>query len=327
MKMLNKFILGLIFTSILSIPNLYAATAKEAFDSGDLEQAKTLFKQAPKSAEANFYLGRIAFLENDLDAAEDYFEDAVEADPKNVEYNYWFANLNFSQAANASIFSAPGYVSDAKEYHFKALKLDPNYIPSMQSLITFYLNAPAIVGGSTDKAKEMAQRISKLDKERGMSIEIDILRNQEEQQKELQLAKQLAADFSQSAKSLLKAGFSFQNAKQYKTAINYFEQASKIETEDEVFSVSALYQIGRTAVFSKSFIEKGISALEKYRQVDIKSLNNNQLPSSNWANLRLAMLYSFSGDNNKAKSLVALALKDNQDKNLKKAAKKLLKEL
>ena len=327
MKLPNKPTLGMMLATQLLISSVFAATAKEEFTDGNISEAKILFEKMPETAETNFYLGRIALQQKDLDSAEEFLEEAVEAKPNNVEYNYWFANLSFRQAANASIFSAPGYVSDGKKYHFKALELDPNYIPSMQSLIGFYLNAPAIVGGSTKKAQEMAQRIVKLDGELGLSTQIDIYRSQKEQEKELLLAKKLATEYSKSSKALLKAGFVFQNAKQYETALNYFELASTLKSEDEISTAAALYQIGRTAVFSKSFTDKGIKALEAYRLTDAKIVDNSSLPSINWATFRLATLYASTGNNTKAKSLVILALENNQDKNLKKSAKKFLKKL
>lgn len=43
----------------------------------------------------------------------------------------------------------------------KAVQLDPKTVDARESLIQYYLQAPAIAGGSVDKAIEMATEIKK----------------------------------------------------------------------------------------------------------------------------------------------------------------------
>jgi tetratricopeptide (TPR) repeat protein len=45
----------------------------------------------------------------------------------------------------------------------KAVELDPNDVSGLIGLTRYYSNAPAIAGGSTEKAKELAQRVQRLD--------------------------------------------------------------------------------------------------------------------------------------------------------------------
>jgi len=303
--------------------------AIKAFDNNSYEQAKQLFKKLDKSARRSFYLGQIALQEKDVDEAEEYFEDAVVQEPNNVEYNYRYGAINFQQAANASIFSAMGYASDGKKYHLKALELDPNYVPALRGMIGFYVQAPSIAGGSLEKAAEMVKRLIKIDEEKGLLGQLSIYQSEEKQEKELVIAKDLATKYANSAQALYVAGLSFQNAKKYDEAFNYFEQGSVIKNvDDKYFSLSAMYQIGRTAVISETNAEKGIKALESYRSVDQEYIvTHNDLPGLNWAAYRLAALYLSVGEKDKAKKLAKMASKDKHDKKLRKRADKLLKEI
>jgi len=313
------------FVASLSLSAIAKASeAVDAFEQENYTQAKTLFKEHSNKAEANYYLGRIALIEKELDDAEDYLEDAVEASPDNVDYHYWFAVMSLKQASNASIFSAPGYVSDSKQHYQKALTLDPQHIDSMKGLVTLYVHVPAIAGGSIDKAHAMTDRLTKLDKLSGLLSRMSIYREEDQNTKELEVATDLAENFNGSAKAQSAAGFTFQKNKQYDKAISLFVSASQLKSDDEQDSInSALYQVGRTAVISGKFTEQGISALETYINLELSAGQ----PSKNWARYRLASLYNNQGDKENAKKLVSLALNETDDKSLKKRAKKMLKQL
>ncbi len=54
-----------------------------------------------------------------------------------------------------------------KKRYEKALELDPNNTDVIAGIITFHTEAPGIVGGSKDRAKEFAARLKELDKYEG----------------------------------------------------------------------------------------------------------------------------------------------------------------
>jgi len=338
MKILMTAVLTTIHLSLFAISHSTAGEistaddvklAMEAFEIKSYEQAKQLFKKLEKSARRSFYLGEIALKEKDVDEAEEYFEDAVAQEPNNVEYNYRYGAINFQQAANASMFSAMGYASDGKKYHLKALELDANYVPALQGMIGFYINAPSIAGGSLEKAIAMTNKLIKIDEKQGLLSQLGIYKKEENQAKELAVAKDLAIKYTDSGKVLFMVGSSFRDAKKYDEAFSYFERASLINDEDEKFySLLAMYQIGRTAVISEMNAERGIKALESYRSVGQEYVaTHNDLPGLNWAAYRLAALYLSVGEKDKAKKLAKMASNDKDDKKLRKRAEKLLKKI
>ena len=316
--------LSLIIISSCNIGLAQASKAINAFNQKNYQEAKELLKEHQNQAEKKFYLGRIALIEKDLDTAEDLLEEALEENPKNADYHYWFGNMSLLQAANASIFSAPGYASDAREHLTKALELDPKHTDAMKDLIAFYLNAPSIAGGSTEKAIAMTEKLIQVSPLDGYQSQLNIYRKEENREKELQTASMLSMKFAHHPRALLSAGFSYQLHKDYPKAFELFGAASKMKVKEEDFSpLSALYQIGRTAVVSEQQTQLGIQSLESY----LKMETNDSLPSKNWARFRLASLYQQSGELDKAKKLAAMASKDEADKTLRKRAKKLLKKL
>ncbi len=319
-----KTLIMLVTLSAYSLNINASSSIEEAFENKDYQTVKTLLKNEKNNAEKNYYLGRVAFIEKDLDLAEEKMQEAITLKPNSADYHYWFGMINLRQAANASIFTAPSYASSAKEHLKKSVELAPENIRNMQGLIAFYLGAPAIAGGSVKEATKVANNIKKLSPLEGDIAMLRIYQEDGEEEKELQLAEQLVKNYSSSARALLKAGFSFQNNKQYKKAFNAFEKANLAgETKMEFSAVSALYQIGRTAALSKTQIDLGIESLEQYIHLETDKV----LPSENWAKYRLASLYNAKGNKQQAKKLLTLVVQDKSDELLYKRAKSLLKKI
>lgn len=300
------------------------SNAIQSFNQKNYQAAKVQFKAHPIESEKNYYLGRIALIEKDFDRAEELLENALEKNPNNADYHFWFGRVNLLKAANASLFSAPGYASAGKKHLAKALELEPKHIDATKDSIRFYLNAPGIVGGSVKKAVAMAEELVKFAPVDGYQMLLGIYRKEENDDKELEVASLLGEKFSDNPQAMLSSGLTFQSHKAYEKALKLFEKASRLKVDDgDLTPASALYQVGRTAVLSGQFTEKGIQALELYIELE----GAPSLPSKNWARYRLASLYQQKGDAKKAKALATLAGKEKSDKELAKRVKKFLREL
>lgn len=311
--------------SSLFFSSVYASEAVDAFDRGDYANAKSLFRTHTDKAESNLYLGRMAFNENDLDLAEIYLEKAITARPNHAEYHFWFAMMSARQAGSASIFSALGYATDARNHYERALVIEPTHFGALRGLTEFYANAPSFGGGDIDKAYEMLERLYEADPLEGFSIHMDILRKEDKTHEALKLADEMAARHNGSSRVLTKVGFAYQNAEQYGKAMELFEQAAALEPDDsnKSSSRSALYQIGKTAMLSNNFTERGITALEEYIRIN---KDPGETPSTNWARYRLASLYLINGESAKALKLATIAATDSNDR-LSDNAIKLVRKL
>jgi tetratricopeptide (TPR) repeat protein len=111
--------------------------------------------------------GRALMDSSKSDAAVKAFEKAVAADDKNPEYHLWLGNALGSVAQNASVLRQPFLARRVKSEFEKAVELDATNISAREGLISFYTQAPAVMGGSIPKAREQADAIAKINPMRG----------------------------------------------------------------------------------------------------------------------------------------------------------------
>lgn len=304
-----RFTLLLLFIS----SSLFAQTvdrAKTLWESKNLAEAKRLLTTVKKDnkefAAAQYYLGRIAFDEKDYDAAEEYFEEAIDVNDKVAEYHTWYGNTLGTLAADANLFKQAMLGPKMKSAWEKAVELDPKTVDARESLIQYYLQAPAIAGGSVDKAKEIANEIIKLKPAEGHrqlgNIYYKEKQYQEAEKEFIAMAKADPAYTSGLANYYI-------NQKQYDKAFALFEEALKKNPED----MMATYQIGKTSALSGQRLERGEACLKKY--LTYQPQKNE--PSHAGATMRLAQIMEKGGKKAEAKILYEVALK--ADATLKEA--------
>jgi tetratricopeptide (TPR) repeat protein len=124
--------------------------------------------QAPVGPGARDYdAGRAYLRTGQADRAERSFERAVEKEPRNGLYHLWLGNAVGMQAANASVVRQPFMARRIKSEFERAVQLDPELLDARDGLITFYLMAPAVMGGDAAKAREQQREIARRDPVRG----------------------------------------------------------------------------------------------------------------------------------------------------------------
>lgn len=111
------------------------------------------------------------FAAEDFRQAQDVFQQAVEEDPRSSKYALWLALAMGRRAENMSglrkLTSAPSLVRRMRRELERAIELDRSNLDAYDALQVFHLQAPSIVGGSKDRAREIADQIQKLDSARG----------------------------------------------------------------------------------------------------------------------------------------------------------------
>lgn len=129
----------------------------------------------PKDALARAYLGMTLYnFDRDTDGAMALLEEAVRLEPGRSQFHQWLGDTYGGKAGSSGIFKGPYYAKKCREEFEKGVELDPKDPDARESLMQYYLQAPAIVGGSVDKAREEAAALAKLDACRGLVAEAEI---------------------------------------------------------------------------------------------------------------------------------------------------------
>ncbi len=129
--------------------------------------ANALVAANPKEAEAYALLGSVCVAKGDPDGAVNACEKAVELAPASSDYQLQLGDAYGFAAQKAGMFSKIGWAKKCLAAYEKAVELDPKNLTARSSLMTFYQQAPGMMGGGIDKAYAQAAEIKKLDATRG----------------------------------------------------------------------------------------------------------------------------------------------------------------
>jgi tetratricopeptide (TPR) repeat protein len=230
MKYSILFACVLLFIGINSIGQSKIQQAKILFEQQQNEQVKKILVPITNKdvdfAAAQYYLGRVAYEEKKFDDAVDFFEETIDASAKVADYHFWLGNAYRDKAMESNMLSQAMLAPKMKKAWENAAALDAKNIDARVSLVEFYIGAPSFMGGSIDKAKEMANQISKLNSIEG-SRQMGNIANAE---------------------------------KQYEKAITFFEIAIKENPKD----YPSLYQLGKACALSGQKLDFGEECLKKY---------------------------------------------------------------
>jgi len=148
-----------------------AASTQRLITDQKYDEARTevdaLLKKNPSDDAALHCMGRIYVAMDKPSDAIDWFEKAVKANDKSSMHHLWLGNALGEQASHTNKLKLPFLARRIKGEFDKAVDLDPTSWEARHGLIQFYSQAPGVMGGSMDKAKEQAREIGKFDAIRG----------------------------------------------------------------------------------------------------------------------------------------------------------------
>lgn len=143
-------------------------TAQHEFEVGNyivaIKSLKAVTAQSSANAEAFFWLGRSYFELRDFDNAVVHAEKAVSLDSKNSLYHQWLGRAYGGKADQDKSFFLARKV---KKELLEAVRLNPSNIEARMDLEDFCMDAPWIVGGNKDEAREQADAIAAMDPAEG----------------------------------------------------------------------------------------------------------------------------------------------------------------
>jgi tetratricopeptide (TPR) repeat protein len=141
--------------------------ARAAFRAKDFDRAvgllEPLTKEGTRQAAAFHLLSQIRLAQKDTKGAVEMAEKAARLDATKAAY---FSQLGLALGTR---MGEVGFMQQAmmagklKQAFSTAVELDPNDVAALIGLSRYYSNAPEIAGGSLTKAKELAERVQRID--------------------------------------------------------------------------------------------------------------------------------------------------------------------
>ncbi len=169
MKSIIYAFLFILFTNMLYAGNLDDAAT--LFKEKKYPEAAQIFQDILKkndtSAVANYYLGRIRYVQKKYDDAADFAERAVELNPSVADYHFWYANALGAKAQQTNIFKQAWLAPKILRQFQKTIELDSTHIGGHIGAANFYLLAPGFMGGDIDKAMHEAHTLIRLGSDKG----------------------------------------------------------------------------------------------------------------------------------------------------------------
>ncbi len=122
----------------------------------------SLCASSPDNAEMRLWSGKALLKIRKWDDAVHQMERAVELEPNNAVYYLWLGRACGGRASHSAFFTASGWARKVLKAFETAQNLAPDNLEVRFDLMTYYLEAPAFLGGGRDKAEAEAAAIAKL---------------------------------------------------------------------------------------------------------------------------------------------------------------------
>jgi tetratricopeptide (TPR) repeat protein len=273
------------------------------FDAEKLDQAKATLTPLAKAgdADAMLYLGRIAIEQSDGDEAVIWLEQAVKKNDHSSLYYQWLGTAYSVKGLSANPFSRMTLLGSLKRAMERSVELDSSNVEARVNLLQFYLNAPALMGGGVDKAREQAAAIMARNPYQGRLQNAIVAENQNDSVTAERTLRELGAAFPDSSGPAVQFAIHYFNAKRYDDAFRVLEDRLRRSPNDG----AVLYQLGRVGAISGTNLDRAKWALDRFLQVPHKR-GTPTIASAHW---RMGMIYEAKGDRTAARSSYETAVR------------------
>src|SRR5579859_220683 len=161
----RPFLVPVVYVTLLA-SFAHAASPRELLATGHADEAIQVLQQqiarSSNDAEAENFLCRAYFMLEEWDRGIAACERARNLDPQKSLYHLWLGRIYGEKADRAGFLSAAGLAKKVRTSFERAVELDPKSWEARTDLAEFYIDAPSIVGGGKDKAREQADALMPL---------------------------------------------------------------------------------------------------------------------------------------------------------------------
>ena len=165
-------VLGSIFVQSVFVGTMFAGSAvasvadsaKDMLAAGRIDEAITelnvRLSSTPKDAESSNLLCRAYFELEDWDRAEPSCKKATSLDPDNGRFHLWLGRVYGEIADHANFMTAASLAGKVRGEFERAVLLNPSDVDARLDLAEFYVEAPGVIGGGEQRARDEARSIA-----------------------------------------------------------------------------------------------------------------------------------------------------------------------
>lgn len=265
--------------------------ANAALQAGEADRALAMLSSLPESAESHNLKCRVLLTLNHWDAAASECALAVRMDGQNSDYHLWLGRALGEKADRASFLSAFSLGKNVREEFEESVREDPRNAEALADLAEFYYSAPAVVGGGTSKAYDVASRLDKVDPVRAHELRGRLAENNKDYgAAEREFRQALAVSTRPAFQWMTLASF-YQRRGRVADMESAVENGMKIAQRDSHSSV-ALYDAASVLTKAKRDLDLAAKLLAAY----LASPTKTEEAPAFVAHLRLARLMAQQGD-------------------------------
>lgn len=222
------------------------------------QQLEQYLSKQPADGAALQALARTHLVSGNAEQAVKLLEQAVSAQPVSAESQFRLGQALAAHVNDVSVFSKPGVARRMRAAFTRAVELAPESVEYRGALLQWYAQAPGIVGGSLDKAREELAQIRKRDAAWGHYYEAMILTQEGHKADADAAIGRAAAAGVNEALNLRVPGLV--EAEDWAALFSTFEAVVAKDPNQ----VAAWYGLGRTAAVSGQNLPRGEQALKNF---------------------------------------------------------------
>jgi cytochrome c-type biogenesis protein CcmH/NrfG len=173
---IRKLIVVCLPYALLAATSVYGSPAPETLlAQGRVDDAISSLRlelsSTPNDADSYNLLCRAYLQLNKWDDAVKSCQRAVSLDPSDSRFHLWLGRAYGEKARRAKFLSAARLAKKVRNEFEIAVRLDPGNAEARSDLARYYVEAPGVLGGGTDKAEEQARELATLDPPEGEIVQ------------------------------------------------------------------------------------------------------------------------------------------------------------
>jgi tetratricopeptide (TPR) repeat protein len=266
-------------------------------------QIQSVVQAQPATPRAAFLQGCLAMADTSWDRAVGHFERALVQAPNVAAYHMWLGRVQGEQALRAGVMRKLSLARRIRDHFLRAVELEPENLGARRYLTEFYIQAPAIAGGSTARAAEQVAEIRRRSPYLGAMTAAELATRRGQHPAAEREYAALVTAYPDSVTPLIALMASYYRSKNWDAATAVTRRRQQTHPN----AMLTHYLAGRTAAESGRELEAGEQALRRYL-AHTPARGEPPLANAHW---RLGMILQLRGDREGARSEYREALRLN----------------